>query len=282
MSRTAVFTGLVTVNEQAMSDDLNVRLWDSVPVRLGFGVLIITLAALVFTLLIVAGQEERQFTEEHLSEARKIASVTAADLGDQMMAGGGAAVWGAISARTVQRSQMTGATRILVLNKNGVVRAGSESTAIGTRIETKANPECPACDSTRAEDFPASSILATSEGYRRLRVVNPIRAAQGCKGCHTQDEQVRSYLTIDFDLSRLDNGAKERRRSILVVGLIAGIAILVLTALLFRRLVMRPVHALMRSVQRLASGDLRERTKVLGRNELALLALHFNGMAARI
>ena len=270
------------MDTQEIGDDLNVRLWDSIPVRLGLGVLIITLAAFALTLLIVARQEERNFTEQHLGEARKIALVTAADLADQMMAGGGPAVWTAISAKIVQRGQMTGALHILVLNKDGVVRAGTESAAIGTRIETKANPECPACDSARAEDFPASAILTTSEGFRRLRVVNPIPATQACKGCHTQDEEVRGYLTIDFDLSHLHNSAKERRRSILLVGLISGIAMLVLTALLFRRLVMRPVHALIRSAQRLASGDLGERTEVLGRNELTLLARDFNHMAERI
>src|ERR1035437_1212590 len=108
-----------------MSNDLNVRPWDSIPVRLGLGVLIITLAAFVLTLLIVAAQEERDFTAVDLSEAHKIAAVTAADLGDQMMAGGAPAVWRAVSAKTVQRGQMTGALRILVLNKDGVVKAGS-------------------------------------------------------------------------------------------------------------------------------------------------------------
>ena len=265
-----------------MSNDLNVRPWDSIPVRLGLGVLIITLAAFVLTLLIVAAQEERDFTAVELSEAHKIAAVTAADLGDQMMAGGGPAVWRAVSAKTVQRGQMTGALRILVLNKDGVVKAGSDSTAIGTRIETKANSECPACDSARVEDFPASVIVTRPQGFRRLRVVNAIPSTQACKGCHAQDEVVRGYLTIDFDLSRLDNSAKERRLSILVVGLFSALAMLLLTALLFRRLILRPIRALIASVQRLASGDLGARTQVLGRNELTLLARDFNHMAERI
>jgi len=245
-------------------------------------VLIITLAAFVLTLLIVAAQEERDFTAVDLSEAHKIAAVTAADLGDQMMAGGGPAVWHAVSAKTVQRGQMTGALRILVLNKDGVVKAGSESAAIGTRIETKANSECPACDSARVEDFPASVIVTSPQGFRRLRVVNVIPATQACKGCHPQNEVVRGYLTIDFDLSRLDNSAKERRLSILLVGLLSALAMLLLNALLFRRLVLRPIHALIGSVQRLASGDLRERTQVQGRNELTLLARDFNYMAEHI
>jgi diguanylate cyclase (GGDEF)-like protein len=274
--------GLRAMNVREISDDLKVRWWDSISVRLGLGALIIILGALALTLLIVATQEEQHFTEEHLNAARISAALTAADLGEQMIAGGGAAVWSAISARTVQRGQMTGASRILVLSKDGVVKAGSESNAIGTRIETRANPECPACDSVRLEDFPASKVLTSPEGYRLLRVVTVIPAIQACKACHTREEKVRGYITSDFDISRLDNSAKERRRSVLLVGLISGIAMLVLISLLFRRLVMRPLGALVRSFKRFASGNLGERTQVLGRNELALLAGDFNNMAERI
>jgi diguanylate cyclase (GGDEF)-like protein len=267
---------------QKLNNNLNVRPWDSIPVRLGLGVLIITFTALLFTLLSVNRQEEQKFTEAHLSDARKIAAITAADLGEQMMAGGGPAVWRAASAKTVQRSQLTGASRILVLNKEGVIKAGSESALIGTRIATKASSECPACDSARAEDFPASAIVSSPDGLRRLRFVNLIPVTPACQGCHTHAEEARSYLTLDFDLSGLDNSAKQRRLSILWVGLIAAIAMLVLTALLFSRLVMRPIHALIGSVQRLASGDLAERTQELGRNELTFLARDFNHMAEHI
>lgn len=75
------------MDAQEINHDLNVRLWDRIPVRLGLGLLIITLAALALTLLIVARQEERHFTEAHLDDAHKIAAVTATDLGEQMMAG---------------------------------------------------------------------------------------------------------------------------------------------------------------------------------------------------
>ncbi|MBI2315961.1 MAG: diguanylate cyclase, partial [Betaproteobacteria bacterium] len=55
-----------------------------------------------------------------------------------------------------------------------------------------------------------------------------------------------------------------------------------LVALLFRRLVMRPVGALSHAMARLAAGDLSTRTRALGADEFALLGRHFNHMAARI
>lgn len=265
-----------------MNSDPKVRPWDSIPVRLGLGVLAISLAAFALTLSIVARQEEQQFTAAHLASAHKIAAVTVADLADQMMAGGGAAVWRAVSARTALRAQLTGAAPILLLNQDGVVKAGSDGALIGTRLATRGNAACPACDSARTQDFPASAIVTSAQGARQLRVVNLIPVTPACQSCHSPDAPVHAYVSIDFDLSALDRGIAQRRLGVLLVSLLAGLAMLALVALLFRRLVMRPIHALMRSLQQLAGGDLGARTVVQGRNELSLLTRDFNHMAARI
>lgn len=265
-----------------MNSDLRVAAWDSIPIRLGLGVLLISLAAFALTLSMLARQEERQFTAAHLASAHKIAAVTVADLAEQMMAGGGVAVWRAVSARMAQRAQLTGAAPILLLNQDGVVKAGSDSALIGSRLATQGNAACPACDSVRAQDFPASAIVGTAHGARQLRVVNLIPVAPACHSCHSADAPVQAYVTIDFDLSALDRSIAQRRLSVLLVSLLAGLAMLALIALLFRRLVMRPIRALTHSLQDLAGGNLGARTPVQGRNELSLLARDFNHMAARI
>jgi diguanylate cyclase (GGDEF)-like protein len=246
-----------------------VRPWDSIPVRLGLGTLLITVAAFMVAMLMVGRQQERQFTADHLTEARKIAAVTATELVDLMMAGGGPQVWDSASAKAAEHAQLTGTQRILVLNSQGVVKAGSDPAAIGARIESQAG-------------FPEPAILADAQGMRRLRIVNPLPVMPACKGCHAREEETHGHVAVDFDLSPLDATIRERRRGILAIGLIAGVAVFLLTALLFRRLVMRPVQILMRSVERLASGDLGARSEVLGRNELAVLARNFNDMAGRI
>ncbi len=262
--------------------ELRLRFWDRVPVRLGAGVVLIASAALALALWLVNAQEERQFERERVAEAAKVATLIASDLARQMQVGGGAAVWSAVSAEAVRYVGITGTLRILVLNRDGLVKSASESAAQGSRIEVRRNPQCPKCDSDRAEDFPAAGVFALPGGARMLRIVSRIPATPACSGCHESSGSWRGLIAVDFDLTALERGTAQRRWSVLAVGLVTGLLLTALISLLFRELVMRSIAALARTARRLADGDLTARTEVLGRNELGLLARHFNRMANRI
>lgn len=262
--------------------EFRVRLWNSVPVRLGLGVLLITWAVLALALLLFSRQQERQFTEQHMSDARKASAAIAADLAQRMLSGGGREVWNDISSDSVRHTEMTSAERILVFTAGGIIKAGSDVGAIGTRIEVKSNPECPKCDSVRAGDFPAFGTINIPDTGRGLRIVSPIPISQDCMTCHEQKDSARSFVAVDFDMGPLERSAEERRDAMLAMGLLAGFLVMGLTALLFRRLVMQSIDAISRSAIRLASGDLTARVDVVGRNEIALLARDFNHMTERI
>lgn len=262
--------------------EFRVRFWHRVPVRLGAGVVLIASGALAIALSIVNTQVERQFTERHVTEASKIAAIIAGDLAKHMLSGGGASVWSTVSAEAVQFVETTGTSRILVLNRDGLVKAASENAAQGTRIETGGNPGCPKCDSTRPEDFPAAGMFSTPEGVRILRIINRIPSSPACGNCHEASGTWRGLVSIDFDLTALERGEAEQRWSVLTIGLAASIVLTGLIWLLFRKLVMRSIASITRTAQRLADGDLTARTEVHGRNELSLLARHFNRMASRI
>ncbi len=262
--------------------EFKVRFRDRVPVRLVAGVVLIAAGALAFALSIVTAQEERQFAERRVTEARKIAAVIAADLAKHMLSGGGASVWSTVSAEAVEYVQTTGTSSIMVLNRNGLVKAASDHAAQGTRLETGGNPGCPKCDSTAAEDFPAAGMFSTPDGVRILRIINRIPASPACGNCHEASGTWRGLIAVDFDLTVLERGEAEQRWSVLMIGLAAGILLTALISLLFRQLVMRSITSLIRTAQRLADGDLAARTEVHGRNELSLLARHFNRMAGHI
>jgi len=270
------------VKPQDLGVKLKVRPWNRVPLRLGLGVLLITWAALALALVLFARQQERQFAEQHMNDARKDSSAIASDLARRMLAGGGREVWNEISSDAVRQTEMTSAERILVFTAGGIVKAGSDVGAIGTRIEVRDNPECPKCDSVRAGDFPAYGAIEIPETGRGLRIVSPIPISQACMRCHEQKDAARSFVAVDFDMGPLERSARERRDTMLAMGLAAGFLVMGLTALLFRRLVMQSIETISRTAFRLASGDLKARAKVLGRNEISLLARDFNHMAARV
>jgi len=261
---------------------LRVRLWNRVPVRLGLGVLLITWAALALGFLLFSSRQEQLFTEQHVRAAKKESQVIAADLAQHMLVGGGWDVWNAISAEAVAYRDLTGEANIRVFSGSGAVKAASDSAAIGTRMEVVGNPDCPRCDSTRPEDFPAVATVIAADGSRWLRIVNAVPFSPDCMGCHEAGKPPRSFVSMDYDLAPLEREAAQRRNELLITGLIAGVLVMASTALLFRLLVMRSVQAITRSAKRLAAGNLASRANVVGRNELALLARDFNHMAERI
>ncbi len=257
-----------------------VKPWNTLGAMLGAGVLAFTCAAGALVWGIVANLAEREFTQQETDQGRTISTIIARDLGERMLAGGGAKVWAEIGAEARQFVEMTGALRLLTLNANGMVKAASNPAAVGTRIEVRGNPECPGCDWSRA--FPASSILADGNGATRLRIVNSIPTSQACLGCHTGLETARGFIVVDFDLAPLKRSGEQRNRIILGLGLGATLVLLALLTLLIRHLVIRPVTKLEQAMDRLAAGNLSERAVVAVNNEIGVLAGHFNFMAGSL
>ena len=257
-------------------------MWHRAPVRLGLGVLLITWAALALSFMLFDRRQEQLFTEQHIRAAKKESQIVASDLAQRMLAGGGPEVWSEISAETVQHRELTDAASIRVFTGSGIVKAASDNAAIGTRIEVTNNPDCPRCDSTSPGDFPAAATVTAADGTRLLRIVNAIPFSQACLRCHQQKETARGFIAMDYDLWPLEREAVQRRGDMLAMGLLAGLLVLAVTALLFRLLVMRSVRTIAQTARRLATGNLAARADLVGKNELTLLAHDFNSMAERI
>jgi diguanylate cyclase (GGDEF)-like protein len=262
--------------------DLKVRFWNSAPFRLGLGVLLITWAALGSGFLLFERKIEQQFHEWYVHTAGRESLMVVVSLAERMATGDGHDVWDEISTEAAQHRDAIDAANVRVFTGRGVVKAASDSTSIGTRISVTNNPDCPSCDSTRPGDFPAVATVTASDGARSLRIVNAIPVTQPCLRCHRQKGSAIGFISIDFDLWRLERETARRRSDMLVIGLVAGMLVMAVTALLFRVLVMRSVRGIARSANRLATGNLAARAQVVGKNELALLALNFNHMAGRV
>jgi signal transduction histidine kinase len=99
------------------------------------------------------------------------------------------------------------------------------------------------------------------------------------------DGQVVGYLIpeggIAFTPSDQTRLVSRINRAALIGGLVAGVASLLLAGLLAYQL-LRPIQALTRAAERMAQGDLSQRVKVHGDDELALLGKTFNRMATSL
>lgn len=270
------------VKSRRVEAKLKVRLWNRVPFRLGLGVLLITWAALGFGLLLFENMLEQQFRERFVHTASRESLIVVASLTGRMVAGGEQDVWSAVSEEAAQHRDAVDAANVRVFTSAGIVKAASDSAAIGTRIAVANNPDCPSCDSTRPGDFPAVATVTASDGAKSLRIINAIPVTQPCLRCHRQKGSASGFISIDFEMWSLERETAKRRNDMLAIGLVAGMLVMAVTALLFRFLVMRSVRSIARSANHLATGNLAARAQVLGKNELALLALNFNHMAERI
>lgn len=270
------------VKSGRVEGNLKVRLWNRVAFRLGLGVLIVTWAALGFGFLLFESKLEQQSHEQHVRTASRESLTVVSSLSERMAAGGEQDVWNAISTEAALHRDAIDAANVRVFTSAGIVKAASDSAAIGTRIAVTHNPDCPSCDSTRLGDFPAVAIVTATDGARSMRIVNAIPFTEPCLRCHRQKAGASGFISIDFDLWPLERETAKRRSDMLAIGLVAGILVMAVTALLFRFLVMRSVRSIAHSANRMATGNLAARAEVVGKNELALLALNFNHMAERV
>ena len=97
-----------------------------------------------------------------------------------------------------------------------------------------------------------------------------------------KDGEVIGYLLATGDAGSDQNGGQHLidrlNNAALIAALVAGVLAFILAFFLAYR-IMRPVKELTRAAERLGKGDLSQRVKVTGKDELAVLAASFNRMA---
>ena len=198
-----------------------------------------------------------------------------------MLAGGGAGVWRDVTSVSRELKDAVGAARILVLARDGRVKATTDPALEGHRFSREVDAECAGCHASGATRFPSSVIRPDGSG-RLLRVVGAIDKQPACAACHKEPETFRGMIAIDFDLSALDGAARERERLLLAVGAAAAAGMALVIILLLRSLVHGPIADLARAAQALGEGNLGTRIHVRRGDELGLLTGEFNRMAGRI
>lgn len=183
-----------------------------------------------------------------------------------------------------------GIRRVRVFNKEGVIMFSSDAAEIGRSLDKRAE-SCYAChaEGRPLEALPISArarIFRDPQGERVLGIINPIQNEPGCSAaaCHAHDTQqsVLGVLDVTVPLAQVD------RQIAASQGRMAGLAVLAIVSSslilwwLNRRLVIRPVQALVAGTQRVADGDLTTTIPVDARHELGDLARAFNTMTGKL
>jgi len=192
--------------------------------------------------------------------------------------------------RSVGGLQEQGIRKVRVFNKEGKIMFSSAAEEIGTSLDTRGE----ACYACHAEGKPLDRLeinarartFRAPDGSRVLGLIAPIPNEPSCStaSCHAHSAKQSLLGVLDVNVS-LDEVDREISHSRLVIISSAVLAILAGSLMLWwlnRRLVVRPVAALVEGTRRVSEGDLSATIPVSGRHELSLLAAAFNKMTSNL
>jgi len=192
--------------------------------------------------------------------------------------------------RNIGDLKQEGIQKVRLFNQEGRIMFSSDTVEIGTALDKRGE----ACYACHAEGQPLekldvqsrSRIFKDPDGARILGIINPIPNEPSCwtAACHahSQDQKVLGVLDVNLSMVQADRQIRSSRTVLLGWAALAILASSLMIWWLNRRLVLRPVAALLEGTRRVAAGDLSTAIPVTANHELGDLAKAFNAMTQRI
>lgn len=192
--------------------------------------------------------------------------------------------------RAVGGLQAEGIRKVRVFNKEGRVMFSSDEAEIGTSLDIRGE----ACYACHAEGRPLERLEIQArartfrgpDGTRVLGLINPIPNEPSCStsACHAHSpkQSLLGVLDVNVSLAEVDREISHSRILITASAVLAILAGGLITWWLNRKLVVRPVAALVAGTRRVGEGDLGTLIPVHGNHELSQLAGAFNTMTQRL
>ncbi|BDU74479.1 sensor histidine kinase [Mesoterricola silvestris] len=192
--------------------------------------------------------------------------------------------------RTMGTLRGEGIRKVRLFNKEGRIMFSSDSGEIGTAVNKRGE----ACYACHAEGQPLEKldvnararVYRDADGTRVLGIINPIPNEPSCytAECHAHaaSQRVLGVLDVNVSMAEADREMARARQVMLGFATLAIVCSSLIIWWLNRKLVVRPVEALMEGTLRVAQGDLTTAIKVEGHHELSHLAEAFNTMTSQI
>jgi two-component system NtrC family sensor kinase len=192
--------------------------------------------------------------------------------------------------RAIGGLEQEGIRKVRVFNKEGRIMFSSDGEEIGTSLDPKGE----ACYACHAEGRPLehldirqrARVFRGPDGTRLLGIINPIPNEPSCSTaeCHAHSprQSLLGVLDVNVSLAEVDREIARSRAVMAGAALAAILAGSLILWWLNRRLVVRPVAALVAGTRRVGEGDLSTPIPFVGRHELGELAKAFNTMVDRL
>jgi len=245
----------------------------------------LTLAMLVFTMLVVRHQRDELLTAA-VGHVAQISEVIKKSTRFAMLTNRPAFVDSIIKDVGTQGS----IEKVRILSKDGTIIHSTYLPEIGQKVDRKAEA-CVLChrSETSTEQIPQSQrsrIFATSEGRRMLGSMDVIRNEPSCftANCHvhSKTQSVLGVLDIVYSLDDIDRTMQTN--AITMAALSLGFIVIAALSVGFfvHRLVYVPLRDLETGAKRLSSGNLEQMIPVRSEDEFGRLASSFNAMTVAL
>jgi histidine kinase len=176
---------------------------------------------------------------------------------------------------------------IRIYNKEGKIKFSNKT----AEVDRITNIEAEACYICHRSDPPLSEvaldqrtrIFNSSEGYRLLGVISPIRNEPGCAtdACHVHPQGKKILGALDLVVSLEESDKEIRHAQTAIMGLTVFLFLLT-SAIIFvfaLRFVNRPIQRLISGTRRIAKGDYLSKVDIEQEDEMGQLAAAINQMS---
>ena len=169
-------------------------------------------------------------------------------------------------------------SNIYLLSRNSVVGFAPNGIGIGTKY-TMSSPGCIECHAPNNTQHPSSIIYTTPQGERLFRNCTPIENKPVCHACHNGSQQYNGVLITDISMQSIDRSLADGLRTTLLWSGAVILATIIALNTLMSRLVITRLERLAEVLRLFSHGDLSQRVRWNGRDEIGALAASFNFMA---
>jgi signal transduction histidine kinase/HAMP domain-containing protein len=172
--------------------------------------------------------------------------------------------------------------QVLLIDHAGRVRIASDPAYEGRVLDREQDKTCRVCHLGRA-GAPASRTAVTRLGTERVfRAMSTIPNEPACHGCHDPRASTNGILVMDLALGTADQRFFAQVGGTLALGALMAALTIATLALLLRRMVHRPLQAVVATSRQIVQGNLDARVAEAGRGEFAQLASQVNQMTAHL
>jgi PAS domain S-box-containing protein len=168
--------------------------------------------------------------------------------------------------------------RVVLLNHEGRVRVTTDQAYEGRMLDKDREVVCGVCHRPGRSSPRSRTAVTREDGRRVFRTMTTIPNESQCHACHDATAPTNGILLMDLTLSASDRRFFAGIGGTLALGTVMVLLTIAVLVLLLRRMVHKPLQAVVATGQRIVQGDLNARATVATSGEFAQLASQVNRM----